>query len=91
MSTERALRGQAQKKLEDEEASATLERSPVMLDATDAARIARGLTEKYGADALAFAQDRAQRAVEIGDELALDAWRAVIEATRALLRHMADA
>ena len=57
----------------------------------DAAQIARTLTEKYGSDALAFAQDRAQRAVEIGDELALDAWRAVIAATQALLRAMADA
>lgn len=61
-----------------------------MLEASDAARIARSLTEKYGADALAFAQDRARRAVEVGDALALEAWRAVIEATRALLP-MADA
>ena len=91
MSTERALRGDAQKKPVDEEALSPVERSRVMLDAPDAARIARGLTEKYGADALAFAQDRAQRAMEIGDEVALDAWRAVIEATRALLRPMADA
>jgi hypothetical protein len=62
-----------------------------MLNATDAARIARGLTEKYGADALSFAEERARRAIEVGDDLALDAWRAVIAATEALLRRMADA
>ncbi len=73
------------------EALRPLERSPVMLEASDAARMARSLTDKYGIDALTFAQDRARRAVEIGDDLALDAWRAVIEATRALLRRMADA
>jgi hypothetical protein len=73
------------------EALLPLERSSTMLEASDAARIARGLTEKYGVDALSFAQDRAQRAIEVGDDLALDAWRAVIKATQALLRRMADA
>jgi hypothetical protein len=72
-------------------ASAPPEGPSAMLEAADAARIARDLTEKYGVDALTFAQDRAQRAVEIGDDLALDAWRAVIAATQALLRRMADA
>ncbi len=62
-----------------------------MLEAPDAAQIARTLTEKYGSDALAFAQDRARRAVDVGDELALAAWRAVIAAPQALLRQMADA
>lgn len=55
------------------------------------AQIARSLTDKYGPDALAFAQERAKRAVEIGDDLALDAWRAVIHVMRAMLRQMADA
>lgn len=73
------------------EALAPLERSSVMLEAPDAARIARGLTEKYGADALALALDRAQRAIEVGDELALDAWREVIDELRTLLQQMADA
>lgn len=62
-----------------------------MIEAPDAARIARTLTEKYGADALAFAQQRAERAAAIGDELALAAWRSVIAATQSLLRQIADA
>lgn len=65
-------------------------RSRGMLEAREAAEIARVLTEKYGADALAFARDRAKRAVEVGDELALDAWRTVIAATQRLLTHIAD-
>ncbi len=71
--------------------SAPADEPAAMLAAPDAAQIARTLTEKYGSDALAFAQDRARRAVDVGDELALDAWRAVIAATQALLRQMADA
>lgn len=62
-----------------------------VIDASEAAQLAHQLTEKYGADALTFARKRARRAIEVGDELALDAWRAVIAATEALLRKMADA
>lgn len=62
-----------------------------MLEAPDAARIARGLAEKYGADALALAQSRAQRAAEIDDALALEAWGRVIAALQALLQPMAEA
>lgn len=62
-----------------------------MLEPPDAAQIARGLAEKYGADALGLAQDRAQRAAEIGDALALEAWRTVIAALQALLQPMVDA
>jgi hypothetical protein len=65
--------------------------SSVLSEAPDAPQIARQLIEKYGIDALAFAEDRAQRAREIGDEFALDAWRDVIAATRLLLRRVADA
>jgi hypothetical protein len=61
-------------------------RSPPVRRAPDPAEIARTLTEKYGMAALAFARSRAARAVEVGDEMALDAWRSVIEATKALLR-----
>ncbi len=57
-----------------------------LLAGAEAARIARDLTEKYGCDALAFARGRAARAIEIGDDLALEAWQAVIEATQRLLR-----
>lgn len=60
-------------------------RAPASREAPDAAEVARTLTEKYGAEALAFARGRAARAKEIGDELALDSWRRVIEATRLLL------
>jgi HEAT repeat protein len=55
----------------------------------DAAQIARALTEKYGSDALRFARDRARRAREIGDEIAVEAWRNVIEETQHLLRSTA--
>jgi hypothetical protein len=67
------------------------DRSLGMLRAQEAAEYARVLTEKYGADALAYAQDRAQRAVDVGDALALDAWHEVIAATRRLLGSMASA
>lgn len=62
------------------------DRYPPMLQAQEATRIAHTLTEKYGRDALPLARDRAARAAEVGDDLALDAWRSVIEATKALLR-----
>jgi hypothetical protein len=62
-----------------------------MMDIPDATQIARTLTDKYGPDALALARDRAKRAIDIGDEIALDAWRAVIGATERLLREMAGA
>ena len=64
-------------------------RSSSVLEAPDATQIARNLTEKYGPAALAFARERAARAVEVGDEFAVDAWRSVIEATRTLLREVA--
>jgi hypothetical protein len=65
--------------------------STEVLGLEDAAQFARTLTEKYGADALAFARERAARAIDVGDELAFEAWRLVIQATQNLLRHMADA
>jgi hypothetical protein len=67
------------------------ERSLPMLPAREAAKFARVLIEKYGADALAFAGDRAQRAVDVGDELAVDAWREVIAAAQRLLQRPASA
>lgn len=91
MSTECLFSGNRHNPASRREALLQCERSSVMLEAPDAARIARGLTEKYGTDALALAQDRAQRAVEVGDELALEAWQAVIEAMRTLQQQMADA
>jgi hypothetical protein len=64
-------------------------RSSPVLEAPDAAQIARNLTEKYGPAAITFARERAARAVEVGDDLAADAWQSVIEATRTLLRQVA--
>jgi hypothetical protein len=75
------------------ERSGVRDRSLPMLPALEAARIARDLTEKYGSDALAFARDRAARAIEVGDDLAHEAWQSVIDATRRLLHgeHGAEA
>ncbi|HXZ01403.1 MAG TPA: hypothetical protein VEI03_15520 [Stellaceae bacterium] len=73
------------------EASAPVEPASVLLDAPDAAQMARDLAEKYGADALLLARGRAERAVEIGDALALEAWRLVIAALATALQPAADA
>jgi hypothetical protein len=56
-----------------------------MLQTSEAARLARRLTVKYGEAALGFARERADRAIEIGDDIAFEAWQSVIEATRHLL------
>jgi propanediol dehydratase small subunit len=72
-------------------ATPALERSSGMFEGPDPLQMARALTEKYGRDALAFARERAARAHAVGDEIALDAWRLVIEATQRLLHEMADA
>lgn len=55
------------------------------LDDEETARIAENLAAKYGRSAVDFAGARAQRAREVGDELALAAWQAVREATSELL------
>ena len=55
------------------------------LDAEETARIAENLAAKYGRAAVDFASARAQRANEVGDELALAAWHAVRDATSELL------
>jgi hypothetical protein len=61
-------------------------RAPPLRALPDATEIARTLIDKYGAGAISFARGRAARAVEVEDELALEAWRAVIEAAKRLLR-----
>jgi hypothetical protein len=61
-------------------------RAPRLGYPPEAGDIARTLVDKYGAGALALARQRAARAVEIRDELALEAWRRVIEATKRLLQ-----
>ena len=63
-------------------------RSSPVLEAPDAAQIARHLTEKYGPAAIDFAHERAARAIEVGDDFAADAWQSVIEATQTLLQQV---
>ncbi len=48
---------------------------------SEAGKIARDLSAKYGMDALAFVAGRARRAAEIGDELAYAIWNEVWAAT----------
>jgi len=67
------------------------ERSALMFEGPDPSQMASALIEKYGPDALDFARERAARALDVGDDVALDAWRLVIEAAQRLLRDMADA
>ena len=55
-------------------------------DDSEARRIAADLTGKYDTDALNYATARAERAVEIGDEIAQAIWRKVLAATSELLR-----
>jgi hypothetical protein len=55
-------------------------------DDDEARRIAEDLTGKYGGDALDYVRGRAERAVEIGDEIAQGIWRKVMTATSELLR-----
>lgn len=59
-----------------------------LLAEDEAERIAEDLTAKYGEDAISFMQARADRAQEVGDELAWGAWQAVLDAAQSLLgRH----
>jgi hypothetical protein len=55
-------------------------------DDREARRIAEDLAGKYGGDALDYVLARADRAVEIGDEIAQAIWRKVLAATAELLR-----
>jgi hypothetical protein len=68
-----------------------VERSSRMFEGPDPLQMAGALIEKYGPDALVFARERAARAHAVGDEIALDAWRLVIDATERLLGETADA
>ena len=55
-------------------------------DDNEARRIAEDLTGKYGSDALAYVAARAERATQIGDEIAQAIWQKVMAATSELLR-----
>jgi hypothetical protein len=50
-------------------------------------RIAQDLSAKYGRDAFAFVKSRADRAHEIGDELAYDIWKNVLAVINAFKAH----
>lgn len=56
-----------------------------LLEDDEAERIAGELAAKYGHDAIEFVLSRAERAKEVGDELAYAAWQSVLEATETLL------
>ena len=53
---------------------------PSLVDEEEAARIAAGLTAKYGADAVDFVCARAERALSVGDDLAHASWLTVLDA-----------
>jgi hypothetical protein len=55
-------------------------------DTSEARRIAEDLIGKYGVDAIDHVLARAERAVEIGDDIAQAIWRRVLTATSELLR-----
>ena len=50
-------------------------------------RIAKDLSAKYGSDAVAFVKSRADRASEVGDELACDIWKQVLAVMNAFTAH----
>jgi hypothetical protein len=55
-------------------------------DAGEAERIAEDLIGKYGTGAIDYVLARAERAVDIGDEIAQAIWRRVLTATAELLQ-----
>jgi hypothetical protein len=55
-------------------------------DTAEARRIAEDLIGKYGVDAIDHVLARAERAVDIGDEIAHAIWRRVLTVTSELLR-----
>ncbi len=55
------------------------------LDDNEARRIAGDLAAKYGRDALTFVTSRAERAAEIGDEIAYAIWDNILHVARELL------
>jgi len=58
-----------------------------LTDYGEICRIARELAAKYGDDALAYVKSRADRATEVGDELALDIWKQVLATMNAFAAH----
>jgi hypothetical protein len=56
-------------------------------DDSEIVRIARDLSGKYGYEAIAYVKSRADRASEVGDELALDIWKQVLAVMNAFAAH----
>lgn len=54
--------------------------NPALYDDGEVQRIAHELSLKYGFEAVSLAQSRAERAQEIGDEIALAIWEKVLAA-----------
>ena len=55
-------------------------------DTSEAQRIAEDLIGKYGAGAIDYVLARAERAVDIGDDIAQTIWRRVLAAAAELLQ-----
>ena len=56
-------------------------------DDGEVSRIAQDLAQKYGYDAVAYAKGRAERATEIGDQVAHDIWEKVLAVVSTLKTH----
>ncbi|HWI29827.1 MAG TPA: hypothetical protein VN668_22820 [Stellaceae bacterium] len=54
--------------------------NPALYDDGEVQRIAHELSLKYGFEAMSLAQSRAERAQQIGDEIALAIWEKVLAA-----------
>lgn len=59
--------------------------NPALYDDREVQRIAHELSLKYGFEAVSLAQSRAERAQEIGDEIALVIWEKVLAAMKPLM------
>ena len=58
--------------------------NPALYDDGEVQRIAHELSLKYGFEAMSLAQSRAERAQQIGDEIALAIWEKVLAAMSSL-------
>ena len=59
--------------------------NPALYDDGEVQRIAHELSLKYGFEAMSLAQSRAERAQQIGDEIALAIWEQVLAAMKPLM------
>ena len=59
--------------------------NPALYDDGEVQRIAHELSLKYGFEAVSLAQSRAERAQEVGDEVALAIWEKVLAAMKPLM------